>query len=147
MKKHRNSSSKPRRPPERREHDRFHIKDAVVEHMKVDFVSFTDKNLRRRDPMVNVSVGGMLFTCDDSFPLGQPLSLIMHLPDCEAQPKMRAEVVRCVRLPGDVRYHVGVRFTMCCVDAANLLQSLVQESQRRPDRVQLYVSTRAEGAA
>ncbi len=132
---------------ERRSHDRFAIQGAVVEYMKVDLLAFMDRDLRRGEGLMNVSEGGMLFAAEDSFPVGQTLSLVLRVPEWRDPPKMRGEVVRCERPEGADWYHIGVRFTMCCSQAAAAFRSLVEQSERPSDRVQLYVSDAVPGAA
>ena len=127
--------------PDRRDHDRFRIKGAKVEHMKVEFLSFIDKDLRRKEDLLNVSEGGMLFSAGDTFPIGQNLSLVLHVPHTSESPKMRGEVVRATQPEGADHYHIGVKFTMCCSDAAEMLRSLARQSKETPDRVELYVDT------
>ena len=126
--------------PDRRAHDRFSIDGAKVEYMKVEFLAFVDKDMQRTDDVVNVSQGGMLFASDEGFPLGQHLSLLLHLPHQPGTSKMRGQVVRAAPPDGSDHCLVGVRFTMCCSGAADMLQALAQECESAAGRVKLYVS-------
>ena len=126
-------------PADRRDHHRFCIQGAQVQYMKVQILSFVDKELQQRDDLLNVSEGGMLFYSKTGFPIGQCLSLMLHLPAFDDTPCMRGTVVRSDPPEHGDRHQVGVRITMCSSDGADLLRSLPKIAEDTPTLVELYV--------
>jgi len=117
---------------DKRRHGRFGIEDAEVEYMKVELLSFVDKQQRGRDKLVNASEGGMLFLSEEEFELGQSLSLVLVAPDLDDSPKMRGKVVRSSAHEEGTRFQTGVEFSMCGSQAAEILRALADQAEAEP---------------
>lgn len=116
--------SEPREPgQERRRAPRFSIGETL------DVYFWAETDVRYGDgELKDISDGGLRFVSEAELPIGSTLELKIHLPRAfrvKESLSLKAKVVRCYKLKGQMRYRIGCQFVDLPAETAAKLQEFL----------------------
>ncbi len=116
---------------ERRQAPRFAIEDCTIQHKRAGLFSFLRSYSAGRQPLVNISLGGLQFLTNDTLKVDDVLHINAHIPGVDDPLRLKGTVVWVGR--GDEEYisRVGVLFNKASEEVWRRLKVLERSYSAR----------------